>query len=195
MKIILYSLLNFLALTATCQVPVSELNAQEKKCFETFNRVADFFKTYRTIPLPFHRTENYSKEEAFYDTVITMFFSREKMLRMFEKNTTHFAVAGKMDWMRHTLNEVDYLLDVIPTDSIFVRPNNLGELLDTLELYLIVDNEEVPLYLWNFDSLNALLAGVSTGAIQEHEAFMLYLRRQKIYYEFPDPKRGVTINQ
>jgi len=188
-KIIIFLLFNFLTLTVICQVPASELNAQDKSFFQTISAISEYLKTHKTIPLAFHQSETYSNEEAFYDTVITKFFSKEKMLKIFEKDTSHLAVAGKVDWMRHILNEADYYLDIIPSDSIFVRRYNSKELPNTLEVYFIVNNKDVPMFLWHFDSLSSLLISGSVGAIAENEAFMSYLRRQKNYYEFPDPFR------
>jgi hypothetical protein len=195
MKIIIFLLFNFLTLTATCQISVSDLNNQDKKFFQTITAVSEYLKNHKTIPLAFHESETYSNQEAFYDTVITKFFSKEKMLKIFENDTSHLAVAGKVDWLRHILNETDYYLDIIPSDSIFVRHYNSKELLNTLEVYLIVNSKDVPMFLWHFDPLNALLVSVSFGAIPENEAFMSYLKRQKNYYEFPDPKKEVRFNQ
>ena len=75
--------------------------------------------------------------------------------------------------------KADYYFDIIPSDSIFVRPYNSKELPNTLEVYLIVNNKDVPVFLWHFDPLNALLVSISVGAIPENEAFMSYLKRQK----------------
>ena len=195
MKIIIFFLFNFLRLTITGQVPISELNAQDRRFFQTITAISEYLKYHKTIPLAFHASETYSNEEAFYDTVITKFFSKEKMLKIFEKDTSHLAVAGKVDWMRHILNEADYYLDIIPYDSIFVRPYNSKELPNTLEVYLIVNNKDVPMFLWHFDSMSSLLVSGSVGEILGTEEFMSYLKSQKKYYEFPDPKKGVTINQ
>jgi len=194
-RIIIFLLFNFLTLTVICQVPASELNSQDKRFFQTILAISEYLKAHKTIPLAFHESQAYSNDEAFYDTVITKFFSKEKMLKLFEKDTSHLAVAGKVDWMRHILNEADYYFDIIPSDSIFVRPYNSKELPNTLEVYLIVNNKDVPMFLWHFDSLSSLLVGGSVGAIPEVAEFMSYLRRQKKYYEFPDRMRGVTINQ
>lgn len=195
MKIIVFLLFNFLTLTITCQVPVSELNSQEKKFFQTITAVSEYLKAHKTIPLAFHASETYSNEELFYDTVITKFFSKEKMLKIFEKDTSHLAVAGKVDWMRHILNETDYYLDIIPSDSIFVRPYKMVELPNALEIYVIVNNKDVSLYIFHFDLASDLLLAISIGGIPENKKFMEYLKRQKNYYEFPDPKKGITINQ
>jgi len=189
MKIIFILALNLVMLTSVCQVPASELNAQDKKFFQTMNTASEYLKTHKTIPLAFHESETYSNEEAFYETVIKKFFSKEKMLKIFENDTSHLAVAGKVDWLRHILNEVDYYLDIIPSDSIFVRSYKSVELPNSLEVYLILNNKVVPIFLCHFDSLNALLVGLSVGAIPENKEFMAYLKRQKKYYEFLDPFR------
>jgi hypothetical protein len=146
-----------------------------------------YLKAYPTIPLAFHKSETYSNEEAFYDTVITKFFSKEKMLKIFENDTSHLAVAGKVDWLRHILNEFDYYLDVIPSDSIFIQSYKSDELPNTFEVYLNVNKKDVPLFLFRFDSTNDLLVSLSIGGIPDYKEFVLYLKRQKNYYEFPDP--------
>jgi hypothetical protein len=171
------------------QKRINEFNEQEMQYFKTFLKTTSHLKAYSTTPLAFHEPEIYSNEEAFYDTVITKFFSKEKMLKIFENDTSHLSVAGKVDWMRHILNEVDYYFDIIPSDSIFIRSYNSNELPNTLEVYLIVNNKDIPIFLCHFDSSSALLVSLSIGAIPETKEFMSYLKRQKKYYEFPDPVR------
>ena len=195
MRTILFFIFSLFSLASISQIPTAELTAEDKRYFQSITIISEYLKTRKTIPLAFHASETYSNEEAFYDTVLSKFFSKEKMLEILGRDTAHLAVAGKLDWARHILNEFDYYLDIIPSDSIFIRPFNSKELPNTLEVYLIVNNKDVPMFLWHFESLSSLLLGVSVGAIPENEAFMLYLKRQKKYYEFPGSKRRVTINQ
>lgn len=187
MKLIIILILQLFTLTCISQISAVELNAEDKGFSQTITAISNYLKAQKTVPLAFHESEAYSIEEAFYDTVIAKFFSKEKMLKIFEKDTSHLAVAGKVDWMRHILNEVDYYLDIIPSDSIFVRHYNSKDLLNTLEVYLIINKKDVRLFLFHFDSSNALLVSLSVGAIPETKEFISYLKRQKNYYEFPDP--------
>src|SRR5688572_14565786 len=137
------------------QKSIKEFKEQDQQYFSTFLQTTVYLKSYPTTPLAFHETVTYSRKEAFYDTVIATFFSKEKMLKNFENDTSHLAVAGKIDGLRHNLNQMDYFLDIIPSDSIFVRSYKSYQLPNTLEVYLIVNNKEVPVYLCHFDSLNA----------------------------------------
>jgi len=195
MRTILFIIFSFFSLSSISQISKVELPDQDKRFFQTISVISEYLKAHKTIPLAFHQSEKYSNEEAFYDTVISKFFSKEKMLKIFEKDTSHLAVAGKLDWARHILNEFDYYLDVIPYDSIFVRPYSSNELPNTLEVYLIVNNKDVRLFVFHFDPVSDLLLSISIGGIPENKDFINYLKRQKNYYEFPDPKRGVTIIQ
>ena len=106
---------------------------------------------------------------------------------MLAQDTSVIALEGKIDLMRHVLNETDYFLDIIPSDSIFVRHFNSDEIPNTLEIYLIINDKEVPMLLCSFDPSTSLLVSLSEGAISRTGEFMSYLRRQKNYYEFPDP--------
>src|SRR5688572_10628186 len=172
------------SVTSFSQKRVNEFSEQELHYFKTLLKTFDYLKTYPTTPLTFRESPTYSLKEAFYDTVIVKFFSKEKMLKSFENDTSHLAVAGKVDWLRHSLNEADYYLDIIPSDSIFVRSYRSDELQNTLEVYLIVNNKDVPVFLCHFDSLSALLLSLSVASGTKE--FMAYLKRQKNYYEFPD---------
>src|SRR5688572_706682 len=175
------------SVTSFSQKRVNEFSEQELQYFRTLLQTITYLRNYPTKPLAFHETEIYSGKEAFYDTVIATFFEKEKMLRIFKNDTSHLAVAGKVDWLRHSLNEADYYLDIIPSDSIFVRSYRSDELQNTLEVYLIVNNKDVPIFLCHFDSLSALLLSLSVASGTKE--FMAYLKRQKNYYEFPDPFR------
>jgi len=168
-------------------VSSSDLNTQYRKFFQTITEVSNYLKAHKTIPLAFHESSSYSKDESFYDDVIKKFFAKEKMLEAFETDTSHLAVAGKVDWLRHILNETDYYLDIIPSDSIFIRPYKSSELSNTLEVYVTVNKKDVRLFLFHFDSVSDLLLSISIGGIPENREFMAYLKRQKNYYEFPDP--------
>ena len=55
----------------------------------------------------------------------------------------------------------------------------------------MVDGKEIPVLLCHFDSVTSLLIDLSGGVIPRTKEFMTYLRRQKNYYEFPDPKSGL----
>ena len=187
MRTILFFIFIFFSLSSISQTSKAELTAQNKRYFQTIMAISEYLKTHKTIPLAFHQSETYSNEEAFYDTVLSKFFSKEKMLKILEKDTSHLAVAGKLDWARHMLNEFDYYLDIILSDSIFIRSYKSDELPNTLEVYLIVNKKDVPLFLFHFDLVSDLLLSISIGGISENKEFVEYLRRQKNYYEFPNP--------
>ena len=68
--------------------------------------LADYLKKGKTPAISLHESESYSKEEAFYDTVINTFFEKEKMLKAFEKDTSVFGVKGKLDIICHIFMDV-----------------------------------------------------------------------------------------
>ena len=175
------------ALCVMGQISVSELNIKEKKFFYTLVDVARYLKAHKTIPLAFHESTTYSKEESFYDEVVNKYFEKNKTRELLIKDTSVFGFEGKMDMARHILNAADYFLDILPSDSIFVRPYNSKELQNVLEVYLIVNKKDIPVLLCHFDPSTNLLIGLSAGASPRTEEFMAYLKRQKNYYEFPDP--------
>ena len=76
------------------------------------------------------------------------------MNQIFMKDTSVIGFERKMDFMRHTLNGADYFVDIIPTDSIFVRKFNSEKYPNSLEVYVMVNNKEIPILLCHFDSEN-----------------------------------------
>jgi hypothetical protein len=187
MKALFFLFFKLIAFTCICQVSNSELNMEGKKFLQTITIVAEYLKNHKTIPVAFHESSDYTKEESFYDEVINKHFEKNKTRLLLMEDTSVFSVEGKMDMIRHILNGVDYFLDIIPSDSIFVRPFNSEKLPNTLEVYLIVNAKKFPILLCHFDASSTLLTGLSAGASPRTEEFISYLKRQKKYYEFPDP--------
>jgi len=187
MKFFFSIIFQIATLSAIGQISFSEMNIQEKKFLCTIVDAAKYFKAHKTIPLTFHESTAYSKEESFYDEVINKYFEKNKTRELLMKDTSVFGFEGKMDMARHILNAADYFLDILPSDSIFVRPYNSKELQNVLEVYLIVNKKDFPVLLCHFDPSTNLLIGLSAGASPRTEEFMAYLKRQKNYYEFPDP--------
>jgi hypothetical protein len=187
MKSLFFLISIFLSIQSISQTSTKELNGQEKKYFQTIIDISTYLKEQETVPLVIHESPTYSKDENFYDEVINKYFEVNKTRQLLTQDTSVFAFQGKMDMMRHILNEADYFLDIIPSDSIFVRPFKSKELQNVLEVYLMVNRKEIPILLCHFDPVSNLLIGLSGGASPRTEEFMAYLKRQKNYYEFPDP--------
>jgi hypothetical protein len=180
------------------QVSVNTFTPKEKLYLQTLQQVATYLKSKPTTYFDFHPTETYTKDEAFYDTVISKFFNKEKMLKNFETNTDVFAVEGKIDIIRHILNGCDYNLDFIPADSIFVTPFRYkiteplttakdSTLLDALEVFFNVDGKIMPVLLCWFDKdTNKFLALSPSGfTIEDNNRLINFLHRQKNFYEYP----------
>lgn len=185
-----------------CQIPVNQFNKQEKQYFKTLLQVAAFLKSRPTNTLIFHESEFYSNEEAFYDTVITKFFAKGKMLQMFEIDTSHFAVKGKLDITRHILNSSDYYLDIVPLDSILIEPyrhsikNSLDKnnkedniSLNSLSIFFKVGIKKIRMLVCIFDEQTNKLLSFSLLVMEKEDAaeIDLFLKRQKNYYEYPNP--------
>ena len=199
LKKLLIAILFLQTVTAFAQVPVNNFTPKEKLYLLTLNQAIQYLKSKPTKYFAFHQTETYSKEEAFYDTVISKFFNKEKMLKNFEQKTEVFAPEGKLDIVRHILNGCDYYLDFMPEDSIYITPYRYqitdtlrdaedSTLLDVLEIYFNVEGKKIPVLSCWFDvSTNKLLA-LSPGAsinVEENNLLMKFLRRQKNYFEYP----------
>lgn len=122
MQKIILTILLLKCSTSFSQLPVNNFTPKEKLYLQTLKQAANYLKSKQTKYFAFHRTATYSNEEEFYDTVISMFFNKERMLKEFEINTDVFSVEGKMVIIRHTLNSCDHYLDIVPKDSIFIRP-------------------------------------------------------------------------
>ncbi len=181
------------------QVPKNNFTPKEKLYLQTLQQAANYLKSKPTKYFDFHQTETYSNAEEFYDTVITKFFNKEKMLKNFEQKTEVFAVEGKVDIVRHILNGCDYNLDFVPADSIFVTPFRYkitdtlrtaedSMLLDALEIYYDVDGKKISTLLCWFDKDTNKFLGLSpsgTSDVEENKRFINYLRRQKNFYEYP----------
>lgn len=177
-----------MSFVARSQVFTSNINSKDKQFFETLIGVCNYMKQLKTTPIRFHESSIYSKDEAFYDEVIKRYFDPLKTHELFSKDTSLFSVVAKMDMMRHILNGADYFLDIVPKDSIFVRRYNSKEWENILEVYFIVDNKEVSMLLCYFDASSNLLVNLAGGASPRSSEFTGYLKRQKNYYEFPDPR-------
>lgn len=186
MKTLLLLIFNLSASIAISQVPTTKLNTQDRKFFQTIINLTEYLKVCKTTPLTFHESPTYTKDESFYDEIINNYFDKEKTRHLLMKDTLVFGYEGKIDMIRHILNGVDYFLDIIPPDSIFVRPFNSEKFPNTIEVYLLVNSKEIPILLCHFESSSALLIGLSAGASPKTEEFDLYLKRQKNYYEFPN---------
>lgn len=186
MKILIFLTVCLLSLSAVSQISTTELKPDDKNFFPTIVSAAKYLKQQKTVPLAFHESPQYSIEESFYDEVIKKFFDQNKTLELFSKDTSLFAIEGKMDIIRHILNGADYFLDIIPEDSIYVR--SYKELKNVLEIYVMIDNRDVLLLLCYFDPISNFLVDLAGGAIPRTPEFIGYLKRQKNYYEFPDPR-------
>jgi hypothetical protein len=121
------------------------------------------------------------------------------MLKNFEINTNVFSVEGKMDIVRHLLNGCDYYLDIVPADSIFVRPlryrfkNFLNKedsikISNELEIFFLVDGKENTMLGCVYDEVTNKIISlniIGSGDAQEDKKLMNFIRRQKNYYKYP----------
>ena len=137
MKTLFFSIVILLSYNTFGQVPSKALNTQEKEFFQTLTTLTEYLKNHKTVPLRFHESLSYPEEESFYDEVINKYFEKHKTVTLFEKDTLKFAVEGKLDMIRHILNAADYFIDILPSDSIFVRKFNSEQYPNTLEVYLL----------------------------------------------------------
>jgi hypothetical protein len=195
--ILLFIIFNSLA--AFAQVPVNNFNPKEKLYLQTLQQTVAYLKSKPTKYFDFHSTPTYNNDEVFYDTVITMFFNKERMLKNFEQKTEVFAVEGKVDIIRHILNGCDYNLDFMPADSIFVTPfrhqitDTLltaedSSLLNALEVYFMVDGKKISVLLCWFDADTNKFLGLSPSGsfdVNDDKIFQNFIRRQKKFYEYP----------
>lgn len=130
------------------------------------------------------------------------FFMKEKMLKSFEKDTSHFAVEGKFDIIRHMLNGCDYFLDIVPLDSILIEPcrhsiknsldkNNKGDniFLNSFSIFFKVGRKKIRMLVCIFDEQANKLLSFSLPTMEKEDAaeIDLFLKRQKNYYEYPNP--------
>jgi hypothetical protein len=189
----------FISFPSFAQIPVNNFTPKEKLYLQTLQQAVAYLKSKPTKYFDFHQTETYSNDEAFYDTVISKFFNKEKMLRNFEKNIDVFAVEGKMDIVRHILNGCDYYLDFVPTDSIYltaqrniIKGLTFAEdsltLSNSLEISFKVDGKWIRVLGVTFDEETNKLFGLSiigTGDSEEVKKLLNFIRRQKNYYEYP----------
>lgn len=196
---ILVLLLTIQSFALSAQVPVNNFTPKEKLYLQILIKAADYLKSKPTKYFDFHPTETYSNDEAFYDTVISKFFNKEKMNEIFKKNTDVFAVEGKFDIVRHLLNGCDYNLDIVPPDSIFVRPERYRikdftnkddsmRLTNSLEIFYKVDGREITVLSCDFDlETNKLLSlsPLGTSDVAENNALINFLHRQKNFYAYP----------
>lgn len=188
--------------TCFCQVPVNVFSNQETKYFKTILQVTAFLKSRPTNTLIFHESEFYTKEEAVYDTVITKYFAKEKMLNLFQDDTSHFAVAGKLDIARHVLNSCDYYLDIVPSDSILIEPSRYSSkkslskedkednlFLNSLSIFFKVGDKKIMMLVCHFDSESNKMLTFSLNSMQKEDAdeITLFLKRQRNYYEYSNP--------
>lgn len=199
MKNRLITILLLSSITGIAQIPVKNFSTKEKLYLQTLQQAASYLKSKPTKYFDFHSTPMYSNDEAFYDTIISRFFNKEKMLKIFEENTNVFAPEGKLDLVRHTLNSCDYYLDIVPVDSIFIRPmrsrikgfSSKEDSIETsivLEIFFKVDGNEIIMLGCTFDSETNKLLGfniMSASDMEESKQVLNFLRRQKNYYEYP----------
>jgi hypothetical protein len=202
MQKIILTLLLLKCSTSFSQLPVNNFTPQEKSYLQTLTNAADYLKGKPAKYFAFHQTLTYSVDEAFYDTVISMFFNKEKMLKDFEENTDVFGPTAKMDIIRHTLNSCDYYLDIVPGDSIFIRPERYKikeftskadslRMTSTLEIFYKVDGKEITVLASTFDNITNKITGFDISVSFEEEGKMLgrFLKRQKNYFDYPIKKQ------
>jgi len=78
-------------------------------------------KNHATIPIALHPAKDYGREEMFYDSVMFHYFCYNRMIQLFNTDTTLFAVAGKLDIVRHSLNTLDMMLDSLTGKAYFLK--------------------------------------------------------------------------
>jgi hypothetical protein len=150
------------------QVPVHSFNEKEQRHFQTIVDLVSYLKSKKTFPIPFHDAAVYNDDEGFYDSVIDSFFVKEKMLKMFEKDSSFFTPEGKMNLVRHILNSCDLHLDTLAEKSILIEPYRYS--IDAtgseseahwLNVFLEIKNKKVNVLVCHFDGHTSKLLGFS----------------------------------
>lgn len=165
MKEILIVVLLIVAQTSYAQVPDSSLNKSQKLYFETLVQLSNFLKEKETTLISLHDGNSYSIHEALYDTVVNLFFNKEKMLSSFATDTSVFAVEGKLDMLRHMLNGFDNYLDKEKSESILIEPNytlskaSVNEGDEVLDVFILQNNKKRLCFQCLFDSGTNKLVG------------------------------------
>jgi len=157
------------------QVPIGVFNESERGYFQTLKALADYLKLEKTPVIPFHDTGFYTKDEAFYDTVINTFFEKELMGQEFGKDTSVHSVKKKLDAVRHILNKCDHGLDTLYPASILIVPGrsllNSGNpdegLHNALNVLIQVGDKKVFMFTMFFDKMTNKISGISAA---EHES-------------------------
>jgi hypothetical protein len=174
---------------------------QEKKQLDIINQTINFLKSYPTTVLAFHDSEEVTKAEEFYDTVINKFFATQQMFRNFQTDTMVFGVAGKFDIVRHILNSCDYYLDIVPLDSILFEPCSYykedersskskkehDSISNCIDVFFKIENKKIKMLACYFDKAANKLLGLSSLMMEKKDIELVksFLRRQKNYYEYP----------
>ena len=101
--------------------------------------------------------------------------------------------------MRHILNGCDYNLDIVPTDSILIKPERYRiknftttedslRLSNSFEISFNVAGKEIKVLGCTFDEQTNKLIDLSiigSGDLEEDNLLMKFIRRQKNYYIYP----------
>ena len=137
---------------------------------QTLTNLARYLRSQNTPVISLHETEVYPEAERFYDRVIDSFFAKDKMLIEFSKDTGLFTSDGKMDLIRHILNNCDLQLDTLSEESILIEPNRYstknpvdkekGEA-NSFNVFLKVNNSRKLVLICSFDEQTNKLLGFS----------------------------------
>jgi hypothetical protein len=184
------------------QVSAEGFSNREQNYFRTITGLSEHLKAKPFHEITEHETPSYSKDESFYDTVITLYFSKQKIKKEIEGNPSAYAMEGKLDLLRHILHTCHYYLANVPKDSIFVRPYRLSnskrriadrfaqnQAHNMLELFFIIENKEVPVLAFRFDQNSARLIDVIPFSGNENnEKLKGYLKRKTDHYKSQKPR-------
>ena len=180
--LLLLSLSNGKSQTAT-----GNLNEQEKENFKTLLDAVSFLKSKPNFELGILDSTVGRRAWKYYES----FFNK-----YYDPNALHDNSKGQMFQNRLMasliLNNIDWHLDVLPPDSIHVRPARLGKhyvpgdsLLDrAFEIFYLVDGKEFPPLHVLFDGSGKMFAIVPTIAFEKQYSGINikgFMRRQKGY--------------
>jgi hypothetical protein len=162
---------NLIILFIFFSISVAASSQQQEKYERTLHELIAVLRKKPTVPLQFHESPTYTADEKFYDDIISTYFNKGVLLTRLAKDTDVFAVEGKMDILRHMLNKYDQYLDVIPVDSIVIRPDEDSNLL----IKVLIDKKEVSFLSCEFDpATNKLLMIQSIAGKEESEKLQRY---------------------
>lgn len=152
--------------SALAQVSSGEFSNQEKCYLITFIELAGALRNELPVQALFGEKTGVSNSATFYDSLINRFFLRDSILRLSHRSSELLNAEGKIALVWQILNEMDFLLDSLPRDSIRVeaarhKPISGSDYEDehTLNVFTKVGGRWVNGLACHFDDRTAKLIG------------------------------------